>query len=234
MKAFILAGGFGMRMKGVVGDAPKVMLPVAGKPLLQHLVELCRTHGISDIMLSLHYRREVIRQYFGDGSSLGVNISYVEEKTPRGSGGALDEARGFLTDTFVMLNGDVMNQVNLRKLLDFHRQKGGIGTLVVHRSSHPFDSDMIETDKNQKVVRIFRPKPGEKFVNLGNAGLFVFEPGILSYVDALKDQSMEKDVIPRALQAQEPLYAYETDEYMKDIGTPERYEEVQRMFKSAQ
>ena len=230
MKAFKLAGGSGMRMREVFPDVPKVMLPVSGKPLLAHLVELCRVHGISDIILSLHDRPELIRQYFGDGSSFGVNVHYIEEKIPRGSGGALDEARSSLSETFVMLNGDVMNRVDLKKLTDFHCQKGGIGTLVVHPSSHPFDSDMIETDEEGKVVRIFRPKQGDRFINRANAGLFVFEPKILDYVNHTGIQSMEKDVIPASLRAKEALYAYGTDEYLKDIGTKERYEEVKREF----
>lgn len=230
MKAFILAGGFGKRMQNAFPDTPKVMLPIAGKPLLEHLVTLCRTHGIHEIILSLHDRPEMIRGHFGGGASFGVNLTYVEEKTPRGSGGALDEARSLLNETFVMLNGDVMNQINIKKLLRFHQEKRAGGTLVIHETLHPYDSDIIEVDSKKRVTRIFRPKHGEKFVNLGNAGMFVFDPIILKYVRRSGDQSLEKDVLPAALKGGELLYGFKTNEYLKDIGTLERYQEVKEYF----
>lgn len=230
VRGLILAGGFGKRMTQSYPNVPKVLLPIAGKPLLEHLICGLSTFGIKEIALSLHFKADQIKKYFGDGTRFGTKLTYFIEKSPRGSGGALYEARDFFDRTLVVLNGDVVSRIALPKLVSFHRSKGAAATLVVHITLHPFDSDMIERDQDDRVVRIFRPKPDDQFENVANAGMFVFEPTIKPYIAARGSQSMEQDLIPALIRATLPVYAYETQEYIKDIGTPARFQEVQKEF----
>lgn len=233
VRGLILAGGFGRRMGKTYPDIPKVMLPIAGKPILAHLIGYMVSYNISEIALSLYHKADMIKQYFNDGSRFGAPLSYVLEQTPRGSGGALYEARDFFDRTLVVLNGDVLSKVAIDKLLAFHRARSAAATLVVHATPHPLDSDMIEIDHTDRVMRIFRPKPGNQFENIANAGMFVLEPVIKPYIAAHGIQSMEQDLIPALINAGFPVFAYETQEYIKDIGTPARFQKVQKEFAGA-
>jgi len=197
--------------------------------LLEHHVELCKKHGITDIVMCVGYRKEKLMEHFGDGSRFGVSIKYSIEEELMNTGGAVKFAEDLLADRFIVANGDVASKLDYTKLIQFHMKKGGETTIVVHPSLHPEDSDLVEIGEND-VVKRFVTKPheftGEGHVN--NAGCYVMEKKVILEIGE-KKFNMEKDVFPK-LAARKVLYAYNTDDYLKDMGTFERYKNVQEDF----
>lgn len=230
VKGLILAGGFGTRMTQRYPGIPKVLLPVGGKSVLEILIEHFVQYGITQIALSLHDQAERIKKTLRTGSQYGAGLTYFVEQEPRGSGGALSEIGDFFDTTLVVVNGDVVTTINLTDLHTFHKACNSQATLVVHRSDHSYDSDVVVMDDTNRVTKIYRPKADEVIVPIANAGMFVFEPSVLTFVAKEGAQSMEQDVIPRLIEAKMSVYGYLTDEYIKDMGTPERYRQVLQDF----
>lgn len=230
MQAVILAGGKGTRLGK--NEIPKVMIKIGGLPVLEHQTELLRSHGVRDIILCVKHLSNVIKKYFGDGKRFGVRITYSEENEFLGTAGAVKFTERKINGDFILLYGDVMLNMDITKLVQYHKKKKGIATLVVHKSDHPHDSDIVETDSNGRVKRIWRPKPGEKFKNLTNAAVYVMKKSILNYVPQNEFCDFGKDVFPKLLESGVPLYAYETNEYVKDMGTPERLKKVRRDYEN--
>jgi histidinol-phosphate phosphatase family protein len=232
-KVAILAGGMGTRLRERSGDLPKPMVPVLGKPLLHYQIELCRKHGFTDIALLVQHRHERISEYFGDGSAFGVTLSYAIEDEPRGTAGALRDALPILAERFLVLYGDTFMDVNLRKFWDAHEAFGGVGTLFLHPNDHPQDSDLIVIDANG-AVRTILPYPhpqGLDVRNLVNAALYVLDRAGLEDVTPSEGKAdIAKDMFPRMLTLGSPLYGYVSSEYIKDMGTPERLDKVERDF----
>ncbi len=234
MKAIILCGGRGERMRPLTDTTPKPMLPIAGKPLLVHQINLLKKAGITDIVMAAFYLVDVIRDYFGDGSKFGVKIDYSIEDAPRGSGGAIKEAQKYLgDDNFVVLSGDVVNRMDLSKFITFHKDNNSTVTLAVHPSSHPEDSDLVEIDEGGKVTKLWlKPHPEDVPTDLGNAGVFVMEPKVFEYIAEDGLIGFEKEILPKLMDDVLPIYGYNTDEYIKDMGTLERYEEIQSKYQT--
>jgi histidinol-phosphate phosphatase family protein len=229
----ILAGGQGTRLSSRSGDLPKPMVPVLGKPVLQHQVELCRKYGFTNIALLVHHRHEAISNFFGDGSRYGVRIHYVIEKMPRGTAGALRDALGILAPQFLLLYGDTFLDVDLRGVWNSHLTSGAAGTLLLHPNDHPQDSDLVDLDIHGN-VRAILPYPhplGREVRNLVNAALYVLERVGLEDVIPLEGKAdIAKDMFPRMLELGMLLSGYVTPEYIKDMGTPERLDKVERDF----
>lgn len=237
----ILAGGAGTRLRARLGDLPKPMIPVAGKPLLEHQVELARAHGFCDLIFFVHYRADLIEQHFGDGSRWGVHIRYVIEQEPLGTAGAVAAGMEWLAERFVVMYGDTMVNVDLGRCWRAHEQAGAAATLLLHPNDHPFDSDLVEVDANQQVVAFHhRPHPPEIWrQNLVNAGLYVLEKTALTrYMQLRSTPTDEKskivdfgrDVFPVLVTAGEKLLGYNSPEFIKDIGTPERYDRISAQY----
>lgn len=229
----ILAGGKGTRLRERSGDMPKPMVPVVGKPVLHHQIELCRKHGFTDIALLVQHRHEKILEYFGDGSALGVTIKYAVEDEPRGTAGALRDALPILADRFLLLYGDTFMDVDLRKLWIAHECSGAVGTLFLHPNDHPQDSDLVDIDMDGVVRAILAyPHPeGREVRNLVNAALYVLERVGLDDVTPSEGMAdIAKHMFPRILDLGRPLYGYVSPEYIKDMGTPERLDKVERDF----
>ena len=229
----ILAGGMGTRLRERSGDMPKPMVPVVGKPVLQHQIELCRKHGFTDIALLVQHRHEKISDYFGDGSALGVKLKYSVEDEPRGTAGALRDALPMLADRFLLLYGDTFMDVDLRKLWMAHEFSGAVGTLFLHPNDHPQDSDLVEIDADGFVQAILAyPHPeGREVRNLVNAALYVLERSGLNDVTPAEGKAdIAKHMFPRMIDLGRPLYGYVSPEYIKDMGTPERLDKVERDF----
>jgi histidinol-phosphate phosphatase family protein len=229
----ILAGGKGTRLVSRTGDLPKPMVPIAGKPVLQHQIELCKRHGFTDIALLVQHRHEKISEYFGDGSHFGVNLTYVIEVDPRGTSGALRDALYRLDDRFLVIYGDTFLDVDLRKLWRAHEASGADGTLFLHPNDHPQDSDLIEIQESGSVRAILPyPHPGGLEVrNLVNAALYVLErAGLEDVTPAEGKADIAKHMFPRMLELGRRLYGYVSPEYIKDMGTPERLDKVERDF----
>ena len=229
----ILAGGHGTRLSSRTGDLPKAMMPVMGKPLLQHQIELCKKHGFTDIALLVGYRSEKISNYFNDGSSFGVKLHYVIEREPRGTSGALHDSLHILADRFLVLYGDTFMDVDLRRLWSAHVGSGAAGTLFLHPNDHPQDSDLVDIDADGVVRAILAyPHPdGREVRNLVNAALYVLNrAGLEDVTPAEGKADIAKDMFPRMLDLGRPLYGYVSPEYIKDMGTPERLDKVECDF----
>src|SRR5436189_373923 len=173
----ILAGGKGTRLKDRLGDLPKPMIPIAGKPLLEHQIELARAHGFTDVLLFVHYRADLIQQHLGDGSRWGLRLRYVVEKEPLGTAGAVLAGFEQLAERFAVMYGDTMINVDLSRFWQAHEKSGADGTLFLHPNNHPLDSDLVEMTGEGWVTAFHnRPHPQDKFFqNLVNAGLYVME-----------------------------------------------------------
>lgn len=229
----ILAGGLGTRLGKLSASLPKPMVPIGGVPLLAHQIELCRKHRFFNIALLVHHRYEKITDFFGDGGNFGVSLKYAIEKKPRGTAGALHDSLPILADHFLVLYGDTFIDVNLRKLWVFHHDYGASSTLFLHPNNHPEDSDIVEIDVNRKVQAILPyPRPKEqKNRNLVNAALCVMaNKGLREVSPATGKADIAKDMFPKMLKAGKLLCGYVSPEYIKDAGTPERLEMVEKDF----
>lgn len=229
----ILAGGMGTRLRERSGDLPKPMVPVLGKPVLQHQIELCKQHGFCNIALLVQHRHEKISEYFGDGIALGVNLTYAIENEPRGTAGALRDALPLLSDRFFVLYGDTFLDVDMRKMWNAHMGSGAVGTLLLHPNDHPQDSDLVVIDAQGSVCSIlpYPHPPGREVRNLVNAALYVLERVGLEAVTPIEGKAdIAKHMFPRMLDLGQRLHGYVTPEYIKDMGTPERLDKVERDF----
>jgi D,D-heptose 1,7-bisphosphate phosphatase len=223
MYAVILAGGRGSRLGDITRKTPKPMTRVGDLPLLHHQINLLLKYNIRDIVLLVNYLKDPIIEYFGNGSAWGTNITYFEEKYPLGTTGGLKEIEHLLKDDFLILYGDVMINMHLDRLIDFHRQRKSDCTLVLHPNDHPHDSDLVETDDHGHIIR-FHPKPhlnGEWYHNMVNAGLYILSPKILSFIEKSVKADFGRDIFPRIYDKVE-MFGYHTTEYLKDMGTPDR------------
>ena len=228
MKVVIIAGGKGTRIAAVNGDIPKAMIPVCGKPIIEHEVLLAKRYGYTEFVFIIGHLGEQIREYFGDGASWGVHIDYYHETQPLGTAGALGYLKNLLTEEFFVFYGDTILDIDMQAMLDYHHAKKADATLFVHPNDHPYDSDIVDIDSEGKVREFFiKPHP-EDFVsrNIVNASLFIFTPKVLERIETGVKSHIEKDVLPRCLRDGLNLYGYLSFEYIKDMGTPDRYEAV--------
>ena len=228
-QAVVLCGGKGTRLRSLTGDAvAKVMVDVCGRPLLEYHVQLLRRHGVEDVILCTGYLSETIERHFGDGARFGVRIRYTHEPQALGTAGALVQIPFDLAEEFFVLYGDVFANIDLGRMALYHQGKGGEATLLVHPSEHPYDSDLVAADEATGRITGFpgRPRPGEPFVNLTSAALYVVNRGLLPHIPKDRSTDLARDVFPVRVRAGAALYAYLSDEYLHDMGTPERYARV--------
>jgi NDP-sugar pyrophosphorylase family protein len=224
MKAVIIAGGLGKRLGELTRAVPKPMIEVDGKPVLEHLIIHLKEQGISDIIICSGYLSGKIHERFGDGKGLGVRIEYAVEKELLGTGGALKNIEGKVEGTFLVVYGDLIVEMDLRKLVAYHKSKGGLGTLTVHESSHPYDSDILEVAPDGLITRFLgKPKHGQRFENISNAGVYVFEASVLKYFPTGVSM-LDKSVLPSVIEKGGRLFAYSTKERVMDMGTIDRLE----------
>lgn len=232
MKAFILAAGLGTRLRSLGMDVPKVMVPVGGKPLLEHHLELFKRQGIREFIINLHYLPEKITSYFGDGSRFGVTISYSHEPELLGTAGAVkkmeDELRG---GTFLVFYGDNLVRVDFGPLIEFHQAHRALATVALFASPEPWTGGVVETDSNGRVLGfVEKPDPKQVSTNLISAGIFVLDPQVLDMIPAGRVYDFGKDVFPKLLAEGRPVYAMTPRAYIQDVGTPERLAKAQHDF----
>jgi D,D-heptose 1,7-bisphosphate phosphatase len=233
VKAIILAGGKGTRMGHLTTEIPKPMLLVGDEPVLVHQIRLLKRFDITDITILVNYLKNQIIEILGDGSQFGVSVTYFDEHEPLGTVGGIKEIEDKLVDDFLVFYGDVMINMHLGRLIGFHEKKNSECTLVLHPNDHPFDSDLVETDSHGSVTRFF-PKPHipeEYYPNLVNAGVYIFSPSIFSFLEKGKKADFGHDVFP-AIYDRIRMFGYNTAEYLKDMGTPERLIEVDSDYRS--
>jgi NDP-sugar pyrophosphorylase family protein len=207
------------------------MLPVAGEPLLAITVSMLRSHDITDLAINLHHRPDAITGYFGNGADFGVSITYSHEQQIMGTAGAAKKLEWFLDDTFFVLYGDVLTNLDYGNLLQFHRSKQSLLTLSLYRVSNPTEVGLVGVDAQGRVTRFLeKPRPDEVFTDLANSGVLVCEPAVLARVPEDTPFDFGHDLLPALLELGEPLYGLplSSGEYLIDIGTPENYERAQR------
>ena len=224
MKTVIMAGGKGTRIASIAGDIPKPMIPICNKPVLQREIECLRDQGFKDIILTVGYKAEAIIDYFKDGGAFGVNIDYYVEREPLGNAGALFKIKDKLTDDFLLLNADSLFNVDFNRFVSYHFKKKGLVTLLTHPNSHPYDSGLIFCDSNKSVVR-WLAKEDERptfYKNRVNAGLHVINKKILDVSIDTPKIDLDRQLL-KPLSGTGKMFAYDSPEYVKDMGTPERY-----------
>lgn len=230
-KAIILSAGLGTRMRELTKKIPKVMLEINGKPLLLHNIEKLKSYGVKEFCINLHYLSDVIKDYFGDGSSFGVKIHYNFEPELLGTSGALISFKHILTDDFFVIYGDIIGNVNIENWVNFHKNKKSDSTLIVHPSSHPEDSDIAQLNDDAKITNLIK-KPGNRnFGIMGNAAWYIVSPKIFDFIPE-GNSDFVKDVFPKMIKKGMNLYGYNTDEFISDVGTPERFQKAEKYFKN--
>lgn len=225
MKIVVIAGGQGTRIATVNSEIPKAMIPIGEKPILEYEVEMAKRYGYTDFLFIIGYMGDQISSYFGTGEKWGVTIEYYQETKPLGTAGALGFLKDKLSEDFFVFYGDTVMDFDMQAMLEFHEQKNADATLFLHPNDHPYDSDIVDLDNHNR-VRHFYNKPHEQgFIsrNMVNAALFILKPSILDKIEIGVKSHIEKDVLPKCLDAGMKLYGYISFEYIKDMGTPGRY-----------
>ena len=248
MKVVIMAGGRGTRIASLRADVPKPMIPIAGKPILQWQIENLKASGLEDITLVIGYLGSAVRSYFGDGSAFGVHISYFEETEPLGTAGALFKMPSLLEEDFLLLCGDVVLDVDFQRFIAFHRARGAWASLMAHPNGHPYDSSLLVCEtlppsepgglpvETGRVVRsLSKEDPRLYYQNRVNAGIEILSPALLEearrtmvprHPEAPDRIDLDRDVL-KPLIGSGRIYAYDTTEYIKDVGTPDRFRETE-------
>ncbi len=231
-KAVILAGGKGTRLMPLTKDIPKPMVKVGNKPLLEWHVLLLRKYGITEIIMCTNYLHEVIENYFKNGKEFGVHIQYSKETEEMGTAGAVKLAEKLIgNDDFFVIFGDEILNVNLLQMARYHKKHCAEATLLVHESSHPFDSDLVELNNENKLIRIFRAKEGDSFRPLNLSCLYVMKPTLLQKVP-LTFSDFGKQIFPKLVNEGTHIHGYITEEYIKDVGTLDRLKKVEEDLKA--
>lgn len=231
MKTLIMAGGKGTRIASVASDIPKPMIPVAGKPVLEHEIECLCGQGFTDLIITVSHLGHIITNYFGDGSKFGVHIEYFVEETPLGNAGALLRLKEQLTEDFLLLNADAVFDIDFNRFVGFHRKHGGLATLFTHPNNHPYDSGLIVADEAGRVTRWLTKEDDRKgyYRNRVNAGLHVLSPKLLDQVFDTPKVDLDRQIL-KPIAGTGEMYVYDSPEYVRDMGTPERYAAVCRDF----
>lgn len=239
MQAIILSAGEGKRLRPLTNNVPKVMLDINGKPVLEYHITLLKQHGINEIFLNLFTHPRKIIDYFEDGKKIGVNIAYSREdlessyKGPLllGSAGSLHNFKNQLKDDFFVIYGDVFMEVDFSKMYKFHKMKNSLFTIAVHKASHPLDSDLIEFDRNKRIINWLKAPHG-RTSGVNNAGLYIINSKILELLPLEVPLDFAHGFIPLLLEKSLPLFAYETTEFMMDMGTLDRYNSLIEKLKN--
>lgn len=241
MKTVIMAGGRGTRISSVASDIPKPMIKIDGMPVLEHEIMCLRSQGFCDLIITVSHLGHIIMDYFGDGSKaspvtgkpFGVHIEYYAEEQPLGNAGALFKIKDKLTEDFLLLNADAVFDIDFNRFVDYHKKRGGLVTLFTHPNSHPYDSGLIITGENGEVEQWLakedvRPK---YYRNRVNAGLHILSPKVLNCEINTPKIDLDRQIL-KPLAGTGRMFAYDSPEYVKDMGTPDRYEAVCRDFKN--
>lgn len=238
MKAIILAGGRGERLKPITNHIPKPMVEVAGKPILLHIINHFKKNGITDFIIALCYLPKVVTEFFGDGTKFGVNIKYTYEdpQKPLGTAGAITLAKKFVERTFIVAYTDILRELDVRNMINFHKKKGAFATINVYkRDSKGAKSRILIDDKKRITKFIERPKSSdlrEDYIWV-NGSFYILEPEILDYIPKKQKSDFGKDIFPDILSKSKKLFAYPTDGYFVDIGNLDKLEYASKTFKSA-
>lgn len=224
MKAVVMAGGEGTRLRPLTINRPKPMVSLVDRPVIQHIIELLKIHGITEIIITVQYLANSIQDYYGDGSAHGITINYSLEEMPMGTAGSVKNAEHLLTEPFLVISGDALTDFNLSQIIDHHFATESMATLTLTRVANPLDYGVVITDEEGN-IRQFLEKPswGEVFSDTVNTGIYVLNPEVLNYIERGKNTDWSKDVFPRMLNRGDKLQGYIASGYWTDVGTIDEY-----------
>jgi mannose-1-phosphate guanylyltransferase / phosphomannomutase len=224
MKAVIMAGGEGTRLRPQTSNLPKPMLPLVGRPMMEHIVSLLRRHGITDIVVTVAFMPNAIRSYFGNGSELGVRMVYATEETPLGTAGSVRNARDELTERFLVISGDVLTDIDLTSLVEFHEKNNALATLALCSVENPLEFGIVITREDGSIERFLeKPGWGQVFSDTINTGIYVLEPEIFDVIPEGRAVDFSSEVFPAVLEAGAPIFGYVANGYWEDVGTTAAY-----------
>src|SRR6266511_1790904 len=220
MRAVVMAGGQGTRLRPLTSNQPKPMLPIVGRPMMEHIIRLARNHGFTEVIATVQFLASVVRNYFGDGSDLGVSLSYATEEEPLGTAGSVRNAAPLLDDRTLVLSGDTLTDVDLTELVKFHESTGAAVTVTVARVPNPLDFGIVITDESGRVERFLeKPGWGDVFSDTINTGIYVLDRDVIDSIPDGEEFDFSKDLFPLLLDKGCPIYGYVTDRYWTDVGT---------------
>ncbi|HSC92338.1 MAG TPA: sugar phosphate nucleotidyltransferase [Gaiellaceae bacterium] len=227
MKAVVMAGGEGTRLRPLTSNQPKPMVPIVGKPCMEHILELLRRHQFGEVIITLAFLPQAIRSYFGDGESLGLDIEYSVEETPLGTAGSVRLASGKLDDTVLVISGDALCDIDLTELVAAHRSKGAAVTIGLKSVPNPLEFGIVVTDDDGRVERFLeKPSWGQVFSDTINTGIYVLEPEVLRHVPAEGPYDFSKELFPLLLEMRRPIYGHVCEGYWQDIGNLDQYRQA--------
>ncbi|MDX6398016.1 MAG: mannose-phosphate guanylyltransferase / phosphomannomutase [Gaiellaceae bacterium] len=222
-----MAGGEGTRLRPLTSNQPKPMVPIVGKPCMEHILELLRSHGLEDIVVTLAFMPQAIRSYFGDGDSLGLNIEYSIEELPLGTAGSVRLASAKLDETFVVISGDALCDLDLTSLVARHKETGAAVTIGLKSVENPLEFGIVVTDDDGKVERFLeKPSWGQVFSDTINTGIYVLEPEVLTHIPVDRPYDFSKELFPLLLEMGRPIYGHVLEGYWQDIGNLDQYRQA--------
>jgi mannose-1-phosphate guanylyltransferase/phosphomannomutase len=229
MRAVLMAGGSGTRLRPLTCDLPKPMVPILNRPIAEHIINLLKRHQITEVVATLHYLPDVMRDYFQDGSDFGVQMTYaVEEDQPLGTAGCVKNIAELLDETFLVISGDSITDFDLTAAIEFHKSKKSKATLVLTRVPNPVEFGVVITDEQSRIRRFLeKPSTSEIFSDTVNTGTYILEPSVLDYLPVNQECDFSKDLFPLLLEKDEPMYGYIAEGYWCDVGHLDAYREAQ-------
>src|ERR687897_609851 len=232
MKAIIMAGGQGTRLRPLTSDQPKPMIPIVNLPCMEHIVVLLKRHGFTDIAVTLQFLPDEVRDYFGDGSDWGVDMRYSVEDAAAGTAGSVKMAEqqlGLEGERLLIISGDALTDADLSRLVEFHEEKGSEATMVLKSVENPLDFGIVITEEDGRISRFLeKPAWGQVFSDTVNTGIYLLEPSVMDEIPEEGEYDFSKELFPGLLEEGRPLYGYVTDDYWEDIGTLEQFAGAQR------
>jgi mannose-1-phosphate guanylyltransferase/phosphomannomutase len=225
MKAVIMAGGEGTRLRPLTANQPKPMLPVGNRPIMEHIVRHVRDHGVKDIVVTVQFLASQVRNYFGDGSDMDVDLAYATEPTPLGTAGSVRNAAEMLGETFMVISGDALTDIDLNEVVGFHRRRGALATVVLKRMPNPLEFGIVITQEDGRIERFLeKPHWGQVFSDTINTGIYVLEPEVFEHIPDGQPSDFAADVFPKLLGQGAPLFGFVADGYWEDVGSLEAYQ----------
>ncbi|HYZ77388.1 MAG TPA: sugar phosphate nucleotidyltransferase [Gaiellaceae bacterium] len=227
MKTVVMAGGEGTRLRPLTSNQPKPMVPIVGKPCMEHILELVRAHGFEEVIVTVAFLPQAIRSYFGDGESLGLTMEYSVEESPLGTAGSVRLASDRLDDTFLVISGDALCDIDLRRLVDVHREKGAAVTIGLKSVDNPLEFGIVVTDDDGRVERFLeKPSWGQVFSDTINTGIYVLEPEVMRHVPTDRPYDFSKELFPLLLEMGRPIYGHVCEGYWQDVGDLDQYRQA--------
>src|SRR5215211_7907337 len=232
MKAIIMAGGQGTRLRPLTSNQPKPMIRIANLPCMEHIVNLCARHGFTDIGVTLQFMPEEIQDYFGDGSDWGVNVHYSIEDAPAGTAGSVkmaEEQLGLHGERLLIISGDALTDADLTQVVRFHEEKDTEVTMVLKSVENPLDFGIVITEEDSRISRFLeKPAWGQVFSDTVNTGIYLLEPSVMDEIPEEGEYDFSKELFPRLLDDGRPIFGYVSEDYWEDIGTLEQFAGAQR------